>query len=96
MRIIGFIVILLIILVGVSFAMLNSQAVHFNYYIGEHDIALSLLLAATLLVGIILGWLVMLSRLFSRHLLIRRLRKRVRLAEQEIKNLRNIPIDDEV
>tara|TARA_B100000508_G_scaffold140102_1_gene140139 strand:- start:1189 stop:1479 length:291 start_codon:yes stop_codon:yes gene_type:complete len=87
MRIIGFVIILVIILVGVSFAMLNSQTVHFNYYVGEHDIALSLLLAAALLIGVILGWLVMLSRLFSYRLLIRRLRKRVRTAEQALEDL---------
>lgn len=87
MRIIGFVIILVIILIGVSFAMLNSQTVHFNYYVGEHDIALSLLLAAALLIGVILGWLVMLSRLFSYRLLIRRLRKRVRTAEQALEDL---------
>lgn len=96
MRIFGFVIILIIILIGVSFAMLNSQTVHFNYYVGEHDIALSLLLAAALLVGVILGCLVMLGRLFSLRLLIRRLRKRVRTAEQALEDFRQASTDEKV
>ena len=94
MRIILYIILLLIILLGVTFAYLNADAVVFNYYFGEQSIPLSLLLVYFLGAGLILGFLVMSIswiKLKSANLC---LKKRLKCATQEVENLRSIPIKD--
>jgi putative membrane protein len=59
-RLISYIVFLIILLIGVSFAALNAEPVSVNYYIGTDHIALSLLLVYVLGVGILLGVLALL------------------------------------
>ncbi len=55
MRLIYNIFLLFLVLIGLSFASLNAQTIHFNYYFGEIDIQLSLLLVLILGIGILIG-----------------------------------------
>lgn len=84
MRILGLIIILILILLGVSFAILNSEVVHVNYYFGMNNMPLSLLLVGTLIVGILLGWIVMILKVLRIRLENRRLRKRIDQLEKLI------------
>lgn len=84
MRILGLLIILILIVLGVSFAILNSDAVHVNYYFGADVMPLSLLIIGTLIVGIILGWLVMILKVLKVRMENRRLRKRVEQLEKSI------------
>ena len=59
-RIITGIVVVILILLGITFAILNATPVSLNYYIGISEISLSLLLVLVLLLGIVLGILSML------------------------------------
>ena len=94
MRIFTYIIVILAILLGVSFAILNAEAVSLNYYIGTAETPLSLLLVITLGIGLLFG---LLASLFT-HLRLRRqisqLKHRLKLAEKEVSNLRAIPISD--
>ena len=95
MRILSYLVLLIIMLVGLTFASLNSESVTFNYYLGSKTIALSLLLVFTFGSGILLGLLVAMFswiRIKSDSL---RLKSRLKIAEKEIENLRSIPIKGE-
>jgi putative membrane protein len=56
-RIISYIFLLLILLLGLSFAALNADPVSINYYVGKGTYPLSLLLVCTLGIGILLGFL---------------------------------------
>lgn len=94
MRIISFIFLILIILLGVTFATLNSSIVTVNYYIGHRSLPLSLLLVFVFAIGCILGILVAGWMIIKSKIKIRRLRKRLNLAEKEIENLRAIPLQD--
>ena len=94
MRIISFIFILLLIIIGISFACLNADTVSFNYYIGERKIALSLLLMGSLLIGVVVSLLGSIGPFVRLQLENRRLSKRLNICEQEIANLRAIPIKD--
>lgn len=94
MRIISFIFLVLIILLGVTFATLNSSIVTVNYYIGHRSLPLSLLLVYVFAIGCILGILVTGWMIIKAKVKIRRLRKRLNLAEKEIENLRAIPLQD--
>ncbi|HVV68416.1 MAG TPA: LapA family protein [Gammaproteobacteria bacterium] len=57
MRIISYVLILLIILLGITFAVRNDTPVTLDYYLGNTKIALSLLMVYCLGIGIILGFL---------------------------------------
>jgi lipopolysaccharide assembly protein A len=91
-RVLIYIVLLLLALIGVLFARLNAGDVPFDVYFSQFNVSLALLLYAALALGVLLGITI------SLHLALRakretsRLRKRLTLSEQEVKNLREIPI----
>ncbi len=58
MRIIMYVLLIGIVLLGISFALLNPDVVNFNYYIGHRAFPLSLLLVMTFVSGCILGLVV--------------------------------------
>ena len=93
-RIISFITILLLVLTGILFAVLNSQSVQLNYYFGSKDMALSLLLIVAIIVGTLLGILVSTGHLLRARHDISRLKKTINLAEKEVTNLRTMPSKD--
>lgn len=95
MRIFSYLLALIIILIGLSFAGLNAQLVNFNYYIGTYTLPLSLLLVFTLGIGCLLGLVVSIGLVFKLKRETRRLRKQVGLIEKEVSNLRAIPLKNE-
>lgn len=94
MRILSYIFLLLIILLGACFAMLNSQTVAINYFVGHRNAPLSLLLVLVFAIGCILGFLVTGTLLIKAKMQNHRLHKRLKLAEKEVENLRAIPLQD--
>ena len=94
LRLIGYLLLVLLVLVGLSFAVLNAQAVSLNYYLGTLEVPLSMALVSSLALGAVLGVLVSLVLLISLKRQVRRLRRKVETAEQEVANLRAIPIKD--
>lgn len=94
MRIITFLILLLIILLGISFASLNAAPVVVNYYLGSCTLPLSLLVVLVLACGAILGILV------NFPIMIRLKRKnmqyahRIKLIEKELDNLRTSPLKE--
>lgn len=95
MRIISFIFLLLIMLFGLTFAALNSTAVAFNYYLGTKQIPLSLLLVFAFGIGIVVGFIFTLFPILRLKRDNLRLKARLKIADQEIANLRSIPIKGE-
>jgi putative membrane protein len=87
--------IVVVVLVGATFTYRNAQVVEFNYYFGIQWVApLSFMLLTTLTVGVALGFVVslaMVARMQRRLLLARR---ETRQLEQEVHNLRALPIRD--
>ncbi len=64
MRIISFIIVALIIIIGFTFACLNAEPVAINYYLGSDQLPLSLLLAIAVLIGGLFGLLVGMKKNF--------------------------------
>lgn len=94
MRFLFTIFIVLIILLGVTFACLNAEPVSLNFYFGTRSLPLSMLLVLTLGLGLILGVLLFsLSylRLKAKNI---RLKSKIKLVEKEVENLRAIPLKD--
>lgn len=92
MRIISYLILLLIMLIGLTFASLNSNIVTFNYYLGTLDIALSLLLVGAFGIGIFLGLFAAVTPWFRVKRDNMRLKSRLKVVEKEVENLRSIPI----
>jgi lipopolysaccharide assembly protein A len=95
MRILSYLVLLVIMLVGLTFASLNSTVVSFNYYLGTKEIALSLLLVFAFGLGIGLGLLVAVFPWLKAKADIFRIKSRLKVVEKELENLRSMPIKDE-
>ena len=95
MRIFSYVALLIIMLIGLTFASLNGTPVVFNYYLGSKTIALSLLLVFTFGCGIFLGLFISMFswiRLKRDNLL---LKSNLKNSEKEVENLRSIPINGE-
>jgi lipopolysaccharide assembly protein A len=93
-RLVSFILVTVLALLGLAFAVGDARPVELNYFLATREVPLALTLVLTLAFGALVGVL------FSLGLVIRckretlRLRRQVRLTEQEVVNLRNIPIKD--
>ncbi len=84
-------------LAGITFAFQNQQLVEIRYYFGlAWSGPLALLLLATLAVGVVLGYLAALRRVLRLQRELVRARRELRVAEQEVANLRALPIKDVV
>ena len=58
MKVIGYIVLVIVLLIGITFAILNASDVSVNYFFGRAHMALSLLLVIAFAIGGIIGLLV--------------------------------------
>ena len=94
MRYITYIFWLVIILLAVVFVVLNSHSVAVNLYGSQISIYLPLFLLILLGTGAVLGVIAVLPSLWQAKNRNRKLKQRVKDAEQEVKNLREIPIKD--
>lgn len=91
-RIFYVIIFFILFMMGLVFAILNSQTVQLNYYFGSKELHFSLALIVAMLVGALLGVAVSLSMLLRLRREAARLRKAVEMAEKEMANLRINPI----
>jgi putative membrane protein len=86
---------LAVLLVGVTFTTKNAQVVELNYYFGIHWVTpLSFMLLTTLTIGIALGLLASLAMQARMQRQLLQTRRENRQLEQEINNLRALPIRD--
>jgi lipopolysaccharide assembly protein A len=89
------ILVLAVLLIGVTFTTKNSQVVELTYYFGIHWMTpLSFMLLTTLTVGIALGFLASLGMLAHMQRQLLQSRRDNRQLEQEVNNLRALPIRD--
>lgn len=73
---------------------LNLGLVNFHYYFGSLELPLAVLLLIVLISGAILGLMLTLGWSLASQAERRRLRRTLAIREQEIRNLREIPIRD--
>lgn len=85
---------IVVVIIGITFSGLNSQIVTINYYLGETTLHLPILLLFTLLIGVVFGLIIALPTLLKKKNTARHLKQKIKQAEQEISNLRNIPIKE--
>lgn len=90
MRIISYIFLTIIVVLGFTFACLNAEAVNINYYIGSTTMALSMLLVMTVVIGMIIGFLVSLGWIFKLKRKVYHCRHQVKQLEQELIHSKNV------
>lgn len=91
-RALFFIFLILLALLATVLTQLNISQVEFNYYFGSTQLPLSLLLLLAITAGALLGLIMTAGIALSAMGEKRRLKQRLQLREQEIRNLREIPI----
>ena len=94
-RIVYGILVIAVLLVGVTFTTKNAQVVELNYYFGIHwETPLSFMLLTTFTVGLALGLLASLAMQARMQRQLLQVRRENRQLEQEVNNLRALPIRD--
>lgn len=93
-RIITVVLLLLVSVLGLTFALMNAESVQLNYYFGSIEVPLSLLVVIAIIVGAGLGVLASASIVLGQKRELAKLRKTHKVAEQEISNLRSLPLKD--
>jgi len=94
-RIFSLVFLLIVLICGLFFGLLNATLVRIDYYFGAREIPLSLLLVITLLAGAVCGVLAALGMIFRKNREISRLRKELKITGTELGNLRSLPYQDE-
>jgi len=93
-RFISIVVIILILLLVLTFTLLNAEPVSLNYYLGEVEQPLALILVVTFVAGALIGLLSSTLVILSSRHEVSKLRKHIKQTEQEVINLRSIPLKD--
>ena len=94
MRLLRYILFIVLLLLALSFALLNADPVSISYYLGTSQVPLSILLVFAFGMGCIIGLLVSMSWYLRSKWQARKLANRLELAEKELANLRTMPLKD--
>lgn len=96
-RILTGVALLLVFLLGLSFAVQNMENVHLQYYFGLEwgPVPISLVVVVVFVLGVVAGGLASGLAVFSRQREIRRLRRKQQELEQELGRLRKLPLRDD-
>ena len=94
MRALLILILILLVLLAAVLASLNAAPVSFNYYLDHLELSLAVLLFSAFFLGSLLGLIASISMVLAGLSERRQLRKQLNLCQQEIRNLRDIPIKD--
>lgn len=95
-RIFSLVFLLIALICGLFFGLLNAEPVRVDYYFGARELPLSLILVITLLAGAVCGVLAALGLIVRKNREIGRLRKELKITGKELSNLRSLPYQDEL
>ena len=94
MRVFTYLLILMVVLLGLTFACLNADPVQINYYLGSKTLPLAILLVIVFtsgcLVGLLFTFWIYLKARRDKY----RLQVRLKGVEKEIASLRNMSLKD--
>jgi putative membrane protein len=93
-RLIGFLFVLALVVTGLSFAVLNSQPVSLNYYFGNREIPLSMIVVLSLAGGAVAGVLVSTGLILRLKAQVGQLKRRLRHAEKAADQLQVLPLNE--
>jgi putative membrane protein len=90
-RLLGFLLLVILVVLGLSFAVLNSQPVALNFYFGSRDIPLSMIVVVSLAAGAVTGVLFSLGTIVRLKHRTGSLHRRLRAAQKEADQARILP-----
>ena len=93
MWIIKSLLLLLVVALGAALAVLNPASVQFDFYFGNLQLSLALIMASALAIGALLGVVAGLLGSLALRRENTQLRRRLELSRQELKNLRTLPVN---
>ncbi len=93
-RLFAIIAMLLIILIGLAFSVLNADPVAVDIFFAEVEVALSVALVIALIVGAALGALTSLGAVWRRRREVNRLRRQLGYAERQLQSMRPEALED--
>lgn len=93
-RILTLILLVVVVLLGLSFALMNAEPITLNYYFSTVKAPFSLLMVFAVALGAVLGVLAVVGLLLGQKRELAKCRKAAKLAEKEINNLRALPLKD--
>lgn len=95
MRLMMLVFYIILIIIGVSFAALNASSVAVNFYFNTISLPISLLMTLVLGLGVLIGFLLFITRYWRLKIECHKMRNQLKLTEKEIKNLRAIPLQNQ-
>ncbi len=94
LRLIKFLFLLVMAVLGAGFASINPEPVTLHYYFGDLTLPMGMLLLGVLGMGMLLGLLASVLMLLKTRRDNARLRRKAELVHTEVNNLRTIPLKD--
>ncbi len=91
LRLFGFILLIILIVLGLSFAVLNAEPVPLNFYFGSRDIPLSLVVVLSLAAGAVIGVLVSMGMILRLKQQAAQLRRKLQRAQKAADQLSVLP-----
>jgi putative membrane protein len=91
-RLLALIVALVVVALGLSFAMLNPEPVALDFYLGRMTLPVSLWLVIALAIGVIIGAGAAGGLILRQRWQLARLRRQTASAQEELSELRKLPI----
>ena len=93
-RVFGFLFILALVVLGLSFAVLNATPVTFNYYFGFREIPLSLIVVLSIVSGALLSVVVSMATIVHLKSSASRLKKQLEIMRRDAEQIRILPAGD--
>ncbi len=94
LRLIKFLFLLAMAVLGAGFASINPETATIHYYFGDLTLPMGMLMLGVLGLGMLLGLLASIFILLKIRRENSRLRRKAELANMEVNNLRTIPLQD--
>lgn len=96
-RFIYLVLFLLLAIIALTINIKNPQSVQLDYYFGlQWQGPLVLVLTATFILGLFIGWLLMMLSVVKNKRVAGKTKRQLAKVEKEVENLRTMPIKDEV
>lgn len=93
-RLIGSLLILLVIILFVFFTSRNPGDIQIDYYLGVASVPVAVLIISSLFIGSVVGVLISLGLILKTKRNMAKLRRQMKATEEEVNNLRTLPIKD--
>lgn len=87
-------VVIIILVVASAFAALNEQVINLNYFIGLVETRLTFVIIISFILGALFCFMIMITFFVKSRMERRRLQRKLRLKDQELVNLRELPVKD--